>query len=71
MRKNVFLIASIFNISLFIFTIYQIKTPKVGPIGSGEISTLSWILTFFPLVLGIIFLLLFITLHIEERKKSS
>jgi hypothetical protein len=70
MRKNVFLLGSIFSISRFIFTIYQINRPTVGPIGSGGISTLSWILVFFSLILGIIFLVLFITLSIKERNKN-
>ncbi|SDM62752.1 hypothetical protein SAMN05443253_104312 [Bacillus sp. OK048] len=69
MRKNVFFLGSIFLIALFIFNIYQLNRPKVGPIGSGEISTVSWILTLFPLILAFIFILLFITSSVRNRKK--
>jgi hypothetical protein len=70
-RKNVFLLGSIFNIFLFVFTIFQISRPKIGPIGSGEMSTFSWILIFFPLVLGIIFLMLFIALSTGKKNTKD
>ncbi|WP_026575532.1 hypothetical protein [Bacillus sp. UNC438CL73TsuS30] len=69
MRKNVFLFGSIFLIALFVFNIYQLNRPKIGPIGNGEISTISWSLTFFPLILAFIFLWLFIALSVRNRKK--
>lgn len=68
MAKYVFLFVAIFSLALFFFNIYELNRPKVGPIGNGEISTISWILIFNPLIMGLIFLMLFISMVVGKKK---
>ncbi|KGR74354.1 hypothetical protein [Ureibacillus manganicus] len=70
MARYVVLFGAVFSLVIFILNIYELYRPKVGPIGNGEISTISWILIFSPLIMGISFLLMFISLSLEKRKSK-